>query len=51
MADKNKSGAQQKGAQQNQKPIKDLDARKDDGKNVKGGRGAVMSSDPQEGGE
>ena len=52
MPDKNKSGSDQKGSQAGQqKPFKDLEARKDDAKNVKGGRAARLSADPCEGGE
>ena len=53
MADKNKDSSSQKGSQggQQQKPFKDLDAKKDDGKNVKGGAARRFSADPCEGGE
>lgn len=48
MAEKNKSGSEQKGAQ-NQKPFKDLDTRKEDVNKVKGGR--AIREDPCAGGE
>ena len=52
MADKNRSGSDQKSSQGGQqKPFKDLDSRKEDTKNVKGGRAARISADPCEGGE
>lgn len=52
MSDKNKSGSSQKSAKGGQqKPFKDLEARKEDTKNVKGGRAARLSADPCEGGE
>lgn len=52
MPDKNKSGSEQKGSQGSQKkPFKDLEARKEDMKNVKGGRAVRDTSDPCEGGE
>lgn len=51
MPDKNKSNQQPKGPQrEQQKPFKDLNARKEDVDKVKGGR-ARFSSDPCEGGE
>ena len=51
MADKNKSSSDKKSSQAGQqKPFKDLEARKDDAKDVKGGR-ARFTSDPCEGGE
>jgi hypothetical protein len=54
MPDKNKGNQQAKGSQRDQqKPIKDLDTRKEDMDRVKGGRAARLSdtADPCEGGE
>lgn len=49
MPDKNKSRPEEKSA--SKKPIKDLEARKDDASKVKGGRAPLYSADPQEGGQ
>ena len=49
MPDKNKDNSQQKSSQGAQKPFKDLEARKEDTKNVKGGR--ARQEDPCAGGE
>ena len=49
MPEKNKNNQDQKAA--SKKPIKDLEARKDDASKVKGGRGALYSADPCEGGQ
>ena len=49
MPDKNKSGSDQKGSQNQPKPFKDLDTRKEDINKVKGGR--AIREDPCAGGE
>ena len=49
MPDKNTDNTQQKNSQGAQKPFKDLEARKEETKNVKGGR--AVREDPCSGGE